>query len=65
MTALQRFVGERLNIDDATYEIVGYDIADHDAVILATSLTPPYRRVELSLPEVLCALFDSPAPGTH
>jgi hypothetical protein len=60
MAALKRFVGERLNIDDAIYEIVGYDIANRDAVILATSLTPPYRRVELSPPQVLLKLFDEP-----
>lgn len=58
VTALQRFVGERLVLNDATYEIVGYDIADRNVTMLATSLSTPCRRIELSLPEVLRALFE-------
>jgi len=62
MSALNRFIGERVSIDNMTYEVVGYDVAGRDVIILATQLAHPHQRTELSLSTLLKAIF---GPGPH
>jgi hypothetical protein len=58
MSPLDKFIGERVKINERRYEISGFNIANREVRIRAVPLDPRRERVvEVSFPQALKGLF--------